>query len=232
MSTPSHQTYRSEKTKRVDADILIIGAGISGINSAHHIQKNFPHLNYQILDRRDSLGGTWDLFQYPGIRSDSDLHTFGFKWRPWPEARAIADGPSIVNYLHDCAKSEGIDKRILYGHKVLSADWSSEDSLWTLTVDCRGEEKKMRCHFVVMGTGYYNYDKPLEAAIPGIESFQGPRIHPQFWPKDLDYAGKNVVVIGSGATAITLLPALVKDSSQSAAASHVTMLQQIGRAHV
>lgn len=223
---PSSTYYRNEKSKYVDADIIIVGAGISGINSAHHIHKDFPELNYTILDRRDNLGGTWDLFQYPGIRSDSDLHTFGFKWRPWPEARAIVDGPSIVKYLHDCAGSEGIDRHIRYGHKVLHADWSSTDSLWTLTVDERGQQKKMRCHFVVMGTGYYNYDKPLEAVIPGIENFSGPKIHPQFWPKDLDYTDKNIVVIGSGATAITLLPALVKESAQSGAAAHVTMLQR------
>lgn len=208
-------------TDQIDYDIVIVGAGISGINSAHHIQTNFPHLSYTILEARHTFGGTWSLFQYPGIRSDSDLHTFGFQWRPWPERYAIAEGPAIIKYLKDCTEAEGIDKHIQYHHKVLAADWSSKTKCWSLDVEVNGEKRKtIRTRFAVLGTGYYNYDTPLDAEIPGINNFQGKVVHPQFWPKDLDYTDKEVVVIGSGATAITILPAM------SDRAKHITMLQR------
>lgn len=204
-------------------DVLIIGAGISGLNSAYHIQTAFPHLRYTILEARDDLGGTWNLFQYPGIRSDSDLHTFGFKWRPWPEKHAIAEGPEIIKYLKDSARETGIDRHIEYGKKIINADWSTKGKIWTSQVlDVKTNQMRTyKAHFVVLGTGYYNYDKPLDAYIPGIENFAGKVVHPQFWPKDLDYKDKNIVVIGSGATTITLLPALANSG-----AGHVTQLQR------
>ncbi|KAK7510310.1 monooxygenase flavin-binding family protein-like protein [Phyllosticta citriasiana] len=210
-----------EKDTRTDYDVIVVGAGISGINGAYRIQTQLPEgTSYAILEARDAIGGTWDLFKYPGIRSDSDLHTFGFPWRPWNEQRAIADGESIVNYVRESAAMYGIDQKIKFRHKLLTADWRSELQRWRLTVEHNGEKKAFTSRFLFMGTGYYNYQEPLEASIPGLENFQGTIIHPQFWPKDLDYTGKKIVVIGSGATAITLLPSLADK------ASHVVMLQR------
>lgn len=160
------------------------------------------------------------MFRYPGIRSDSDLHTFGFPFRPWTEPRAIADGPSIKKYMQETASIYGIDKHIKYHHKLITANWSSDAQSWSLTVETAGETRYFHSKFLLLATGYYNYDEALPAKIPGIENFQGTTIHPQFWPEDLDYAGKNVVIIGSGATAVTLLPNLAKE------AAHVTMLQR------
>lgn len=204
----------------VDYDVIIVGSGISGINSAYRVQTQVPNATYTILEARGGLGGTWDFFKYPGIRSDSDLHTFGFPWRPWTERRAIADGPSIVRYLKESAEEYGIDKKIQYNHKVISADWSSDTLNWSLEVQHNGETKTMRGRFLILGTGYYNYDEPMESKIPGLERFKGTTVHPQFWPEDLDYSNKKMVIIGSGATAVTLLPVVAKT------ASHVTMLQR------
>ncbi|RAO70682.1 uncharacterized protein BHQ10_006694 [Talaromyces amestolkiae] len=202
-------------------DVIIVGAGISGINTAHHIQRKLPNLTYCILEGRSNIGGTWDLFRYPGIRSDTDLHTFGFGWNPWSENRAIADGGSIASYLHESAKIEGIDRHILLRHRVDSANWSSTLRLWELHVEIEASHRvQLQARFLVLGTGYYDYSKGLEPEIPGLCSFEGAIAHPQFWPDDLDYVDKRVVIIGSGATAITLLPNI------AAKASHVTMVQR------
>lgn len=201
-------------------DVIIVGAGISGISAAYRLQQLAPERTYAILEARDSLGGTWDLFKYPGIRSDSDLYTFGFAFRPWNEEHAIAEGPSIVKYMKETAAEFGIDRNILYRHKLSAANWSSDSQSWSLTVDASGEKKQLHSQFIVFGTGYYNYNEALSAKIPGIENFQGRVVHPQFWPEDLEYENKNVVIIGSGATAVTLLPSLAKK------AANVTMLQR------
>ncbi|TID25178.1 High osmolarity signaling protein [Venturia nashicola] len=209
-----------------DFDMLIIGAGISGINMAYRYQESFPERRYIVLEQRENIGGTWDLMRYPGIRSDSDLHTFGFAWRPWPEKIPIAEGGAILEYMKESAAQYGIDKNILFQHKVKESNWSSREQAWIVQADAIDEQsgktivKHFRGKFVVLGTGYYNYDKPLEANISGIGNFKGRVVHPQFWPKDLDYANKKVAIIGSGATTITLLPALAKTAKK------VTMVQR------
>ncbi|OJD32990.1 flavin-containing monooxygenase-like protein [Diplodia corticola] len=206
---------------RPDHDIIIVGAGISGVNAAYRIQTQLPAgTTYKILEARDNLGGTWDLFKYPGVRSDSDLHTFGFPFRPWTKSNAIADGPSIVEYIKDTAAEYGIDQHILYRHKLSSANWSSDSQTWSLDVDGDGTQKRLNSSFLIMATGYYDYNEPLQTTIPGLDGFKGTIVHPQFWPEDLDYSNKKMVIIGSGATAITLLPNLAKK------ASHVVMLQR------
>ncbi|GAB1313187.1 FAD-containing monooxygenase EthA [Madurella fahalii] len=204
-------------------DIVIIGAGISGINAAYRIQTEGPaDISYAILEGRDSLGGTWDLFRYPGIRSDSDIFTFGFHWSPWKHNVSLASADQIKTYMTQSAESQGIDQHILYRHSVVSANWSSAEQIWKLQVAVAGQDQPVmfRSRFLLLGTGYYDYEKPLEAVIPGIENFAGQVIHPQFWPKDYDYTGKDVVIIGSGATAVTLLPSMAEK------AKHVTMLQR------
>lgn len=202
-------------------DVAIVGAGISGISAAWHLQDRCPDKNYVILERREDLGGTWDLFRYPGIRSDSDLFTFGFRFKPWTSPRAIADGPAIKAYIEEAATENGIDKHIRYRNEVVSADWSDEDHRWTLTVRQDGKESRISCGFLLACSGYYNYDEGYTPEFPGADDFAGTIVHPQHWPEDLDYADKKVVVIGSGATAVTLIPALV-DSG----VGHVTMLQR------
>ncbi|KPM40501.1 FAD-containing monooxygenase EthA [Neonectria ditissima] len=204
-------------------DTLIIGAGMSGINAAYRIQtEGPPNLTYAILEGRGSIGGTWDLFRYPGIRSDSDIFTFGFPWSPWRHSESLAAGDKIKDYMVDSAQSMGIDHHICYHHTVASAEWSSAKKNWELRVMVRGESKPVlfRCQFLLLGTGYYNYEVPLETTIPGIEDFKGKVIHPQFWPEDYDYTDKDVVVIGSGATAVTILPSMAEKVKQ------VTMLQR------
>ncbi|GME55966.1 Flavin-containing monooxygenase [Neofusicoccum parvum] len=206
-----------------DLDVVIVGAGISGINAAYRVQTQLSAgTSYAILEARDSIGGTWDLFKYPGIRSDSDLYTFGFPWKPWMDERCIAEGPAIVNYMKEAAASEHIDEHIRFRHKVRTASWSSELQKWRLDVTA-GEDavsKTLYAKFLIMGTGYYDYEEPLSAKIPGINSFEGQVVHPQFWPADLDYTDRQIVIIGSGATAITLLPNLAER------AAHVVMLQR------
>ena len=204
----------------IDYDVILVGAGISGINFAYRLQTQNPELTFVILDGRHEIGGTWSLFKYPGIRSDSDLYTFGFPWRPWNEQRAIAQGPSIIKYVKESAALYGIDKKILFKHKVSSANWSSQQQTWSLSVDNDGQNRIFRSHFMLLCTGYYDYDHVLPTLIPGIEDFKGQVVHPQFWPQDLDYANKEIVIIGSGATTVTLLPALAEK------ASRVTMLQR------
>jgi cation diffusion facilitator CzcD-associated flavoprotein CzcO len=201
-------------------DVIIVGAGISGINFAYRLQTQNPELSFTILEGRDNIGGTWDLFKYPGLRSDSDLYTFGFSWRPWTEEKAIAEGPLIINYVKESAAMYGIDQKVKFRHKVSSANWSSEQQAWSLSVDANGQPTVFRGRFMLLCTGYYDYNQALPTVIPGIENFKGKTVHPQFWPEDLDYTGQNIVIIGSGATAVTLLPALAET------ASHVTMLQR------
>ena len=203
-----------------DFDMIIIGAGISGINVGYRVQTQLPNYNYTILESRAAIGGTWDLFRYPGIRSDSDLHTFGFPWRPWTDKKAIADGTSIRNYIRESAEAYGIDKKIQFHHRLLAADWSSDEKRWALSVDADGEKQTYHTRFIVFSTGYYDYSTPLQASIPGIDNFKGKIIHPQFWPEDYDYSGKKMIIIGSGATAITLLPVVAEKASK------VTMLQR------
>jgi cation diffusion facilitator CzcD-associated flavoprotein CzcO len=203
-------------------DVLIVGAGLSGIGAAHHLQERCPGRNYAIFEAREEIGGTWDLFRYPGIRSDSDMHTLGYRFRPWTEAKSIADGPSILSYVRETARDAGIDSRIRFRHRVVSAQWRSEESRWTVEAECGedGERVTVTCGFLFVCSGYYRYDQGYTPEFPGIERFGGQVVHPQHWPEDLDYRGKRVVVIGSGATAVTLVPAMAEDAAQ------VTMLQR------
>jgi cation diffusion facilitator CzcD-associated flavoprotein CzcO len=202
-------------------DVLIVGAGISGIGMAHHLQERCPGKTYAILEAREAIGGTWDLFRYPGIRSDSDMHTLGYRFRPWTAAKSIADGESILEYVRDTARDGGIDKKVRFGHRVVKASWSSEEARWTVTAErSEGGEVTFSCAFLMMCSGYYRYDEGYTPEFEGIEDFQGRVIHPQHWPEEAEYAGKRVVVIGSGATAVTLVPAMAED------AAHVTMLQR------
>src|SRR4051812_2978415 len=196
---------RGEKVQPEHLDVLIVGAGLSGIGAAHHLQRSSPRKSYAILEARDDLGGTWDLFRYPGIRSDSDMHTLGFRFKPWTEAKSIADGPSILRYVRETAAENGIDRNIRFGHRVTSAGWSSEDDLWT--VEARngdGATVTMTSRFVFMASGYYRYDRGYTPEFPGVADFRGEVFHPQHWPEDFDHDGKRVVVVGSGATAMTL----------------------------
>ena len=201
-------------------DVLIVGAGLSGIGAAWHIKHRVPGRSYAIWEARGSIGGTWDLFRYPGIRSDSDMHTLGYRFKPWTEARAIADGPSILRYVRETATEEGIDQRIAFDTRVISADWDSATALWTVTARRDGETVTATCSFLLLCSGYYSYDEGHLPTWGGEDAFAGRFVHPQFWPEDLDYAGKNIVVIGSGATAMTLVPEMAKRAAK------VTMLQR------
>lgn len=202
------------------SDVLIIGAGIAGIGAAYRIRERNPELSYTILERRERIGGTWDLFRYPGIRSDSDIFTLSFPFEPWTRPENVADGPDIRAYLASTANKHGIDRHIRFDTHVRSAEFDSTTDTWTVHVDRGGVEKTHRGRFLFFGTGYYDYDAPYAPAFPGMENFAGDVVHPQFWPETLDHSGKRVVVIGSGATAISLIPALSKT------AAHVTMLQR------
>eukprot|EP01037_Dinobryon_pediforme_P012843 gene12843-12943_t len=201
-------------------DLVIVGAGLSGIGMAAHMEQLCPDRTYAVIERRERIGGTWDLFRYPGVRSDSDMHTLGFVFEPWRHEKSIADGPSILEYLDRIADERGIRQHIRFGTQVLSADWDSRTALWRLEVDGPHGHSSVEARFVMLASGYYDYDDPYDAAIPGKDSFGGRIVHPQFWPADLDYAGKRVVVIGSGATAVTVVPAMANT------AAHVTMLQR------
>src|SRR5256885_9160784 len=185
-------------------DVLIVGAGLSGIGAGYHLQAECPGKSYAILEARDASGGTWDLFRYPGIRSDSDMYTLGYRFRPWKAGEAIADGPSILEYVRDTARENGIDSKIRFNHRVARAEWSSDDARWTLDVERTDTDQALRltCSFLFMCTGYYRYDEPFTPPLPGAERFKGRLVHPQHWTDDIDYAGKRVVVIGSGATAV------------------------------
>jgi len=206
-------------------DVLIVGAGLSGIGAGFHLQQKCPGKSYVILEGRDCIGGTWDLFRYPGIRSDSDMFTLGYSFKPWLEAKAIADGPRILNYVRETAAENGIDKNIRYRHRVKRAAWSTPEARWSVEVErITGEGAteivRFTCNFLFMCSGYYNYENGYSPAFPGAQDFAGRIVHPQKWTDDFDYAGKRVVVIGSGATAVTLVPEMAKQ------AAHVTMLQR------
>ncbi|BAV43844.1 flavin-containing monooxygenase [Mycobacterium ulcerans] len=202
-------------------DVVIVGAGISGVSAAWHLQDRCPTKSYAILEKRAAMGGTWDLFRYPGIRSDSDMHTLGFRFRPWTERQAIADGKPILEYVKGTAAMYGIDKHIRLNQKVISVDWSNAQNRWTLQIESNGAMSAVTCSFLFLCSGYYNYDQGYTPNFAGAQDFAGSIIHPQHWPEDLDYDGKNVVVIGSGASAVTLVPALANSG-----AKHVTMLQR------
>ena len=209
-------------------DVLIVGAGISGIAAAYYLQTRCPKLTWTIVEGRAAIGGTWDYFRYPGVRSDSDMFTLGYRFRPWRGENAIADGASILQYLKDTAREFGIDRRIRFGHQVSSVSWSSDEAMWTVEIEHCDEKKQVRCNFLFMCTGYYRYDQGYTPGWPGRADFSGTVIHPQDWGArrhsadrdDLDYAGKRIIVIGSGATAVTIVPALAQK------AAHVTMLQR------
>ncbi|NNE74345.1 MAG: NAD(P)/FAD-dependent oxidoreductase, partial [Acidimicrobiales bacterium] len=201
-------------------DVIVVGAGISGISAGYHLNTMSPDRSYAILEGRPALGGTWDLFRYPGIRSDSDMHTLGFCFKPWKAAKSIADGPAILEYLHETVTEFGIDQHIRFNHRVQGAQWSTDDAQWTLTVDHDGTPTTYTCGYLFMCSGYYSYKGGHDPEFPGRENFAGTIVHPQKWPEDLDYAGKKIVVIGSGATAVTLVPAMAET------AGHVTMLQR------
>jgi len=203
-------------------DVIIIGAGLSGIGAACHLKRKCPDKRVAILERRQAVGGTWDLFRYPGIRSDSDMYTFGFNFKPWLSPRVLADGHLIKQYVSEAAEEYGVDKDIRFGRKVVSASWSSQDKLWTVTTSDEqgGNVETWTARFLLGCSGYYNYDQGFRPQFPGEEDFQGQIVHPQFWPENFDYSGKRVVIIGSGATAITLVPNMTDK------AEHVTMLQR------
>ena len=214
--------HPGEDSPKDHVDVLVIGAGISGIAAGYHLQHECPQKSYAILESRDGIGGTWDLFRYPGIRSDSDMYTLGFPFRPWDSDKSIADGESILQYVRDTASEFGIDQKIRFNHRAVRASWSSEDDLWTVDAERSdtGETVSITCRFLFMCSGYYRYDEGYTPPFPGLDRFQGKVVHPQFWSDDIDYAGKRVVVIGSGATAVTLVPSMAGE------AAHVTMLQR------
>ncbi|MGO8827478.1 MAG: flavin-containing monooxygenase [Acidimicrobiales bacterium] len=210
------------ETEATHLDVLIVGAGLSGIGAGHYLQTQCPWASYAIFEARDSIGGTWDLFRYPGIRSDSDMHTLGYSFRPWDGEKSIADGDSILQYIKDTAAESGIDTRIHFNHRITAADWSTRDSLWHITAQRTdsGELVHLTVGFLFSCSGYYRYDHGYLPDFEGMEDYAGTLVHPQAWPEDLDVAGKQIVVIGSGATAVTLVPALARS------AAHVTMLQR------
>jgi cation diffusion facilitator CzcD-associated flavoprotein CzcO len=207
---------------REHLDVLVVGAGLSGVGAGCHLQANCPDKTFAIFEARDSVGGTWDLFRYPGIRSDSDMYTLGYSFKPWSEAKAIADGPSILRYVRETVAEHGLDQKIRLRHRVVSAEWFTADARWTVRAvrGDTGETVEVTCAFLFMCTGYYRYDEPYTPDFPGLEGFGGQIVHPQHWSDDVHYDGKRVVVVGSGATAVTLVPAMAER------AAHVTMLQR------
>ncbi|CAB4662214.1 unannotated protein [freshwater metagenome] len=201
-------------------DVVVVGAGISGIGAGYFLQRDCPTKTYVILEGRDTIGGTWDLFRYPGVRSDSDMHTLGYSFKPWTAEKAIADGPSILQYLNETADEFGIRSKMRFGHMVTSAQWSSQESQWTVQAQVKGVTMTYTCSYLFMCSGYYNYAEGYTPSIPGMDSFAGQVVHPQKWPENFNYTDKRVVVIGSGATAMTLVPAMADQ------ADHVVMLQR------
>ena len=203
-------------------DVLIVGAGLSGIGAAFHLQSQSPECSYRILEGRKNIGGTWDLFRYPGIRSDSDMFTLGYGFKPWQGGKVLADGPAIKSYVIETAKEEGIDQHIQFQHEVLSASWSTSEAIWTVTATDKvsGQQRQYSCNFLYLCAGYYSYKTAYTPDFVGLEDFKGPIIHPQYWPQDCDYSDKKVVIIGSGATAVTLVPVMAEK------ASSVVMLQR------
>lgn len=221
-ASPTSTSPVSDSSAIQQVDVLVIGAGVSGIGVAHQLVTTLPDADFVILEARERSGGTWDLFRYPGIRSDSDLFTFGFGFKPWKDKQSIADAPRILDYLEEAIADDDLDRRIRYHHKVIAASWSSEEARWTVDVERTdtGERLQIAARWIFSGAGYYRYDEGFTPDFGGRERFQGQIVHPQHWPEDLDYAGKRVVVIGSGATAVTLIPAMADE------AAHITMLQR------
>jgi cation diffusion facilitator CzcD-associated flavoprotein CzcO len=211
-----------QDSSATDFDVLIVGAGISGIGAAYHLATRLPGRSFAILEGREAVGGTWDLFRFPGIRSDSDLFTFGFGFKPWTADKSIAGGDLILSYLRETVAENELERHIRFGHRVTAARWSSDEARWTVTAQRSGDGEvvELTCRFLLTGTGYFDYEEGFTPHFDGIEDFAGLVVHPQFWPEDLDYAGKRVVIIGSGATAVTILPAM------TGSAAHVTMLQR------
>jgi cation diffusion facilitator CzcD-associated flavoprotein CzcO len=201
-------------------DVVIVGAGLSGINCAYRLQTETPGTSFTVLEGREGIGGTWDLFKFPGVRSDSDLPSLGFAWYPWPYEQVFAEGPLILEYMKDAASKHNIGKHIQFQQKVVSANWSSKTHKWELVVASQGQTRHIKAGFLALGTGYYDYETPLQTTIPGLDKFKGKTIHPQFWPEQYDYSGQKLAIIGSGATAITLLPRLAQQ------AADVTMIQR------
>lgn len=218
-TSDSHDTTTGHSGDITETDVLIIGAGLSGINVAYRLQEACPDLSYQIVERREGLGGTWDLFRYPGVRSDSDVYTLSYPFHPFPGRDTIVEGGELLDYLSETARRFGIDSHIRYSTEVAAAQWSSTQQRWTVTVRTPEGERRVRTRFLISCTGYYDYDHPHDPQFAGIEDFAGTVVHPQSWPSDLDYRGKRVVVIGSGATAITIVPAIADEAD-------VTMLQR------
>ena len=210
------------ETEQSNFDVIVVGAGISGIGAGHHLQEQCPNKSFVILEGRETFGGTWDLFRYPGIRSDSDMHTMGFRFKPWVDERFIADGPSIIEYLDETISENNLKDKIRYQHKVTTSSWSSSESKWTLEVEnsSSGTTDKYKCNFLMLCGGYYNYEEGHNPDFKNQDQFDGPIIHPQKWPQDLDYKNKKVVIIGSGATAVTIVPAMADQ------VDHITMLQR------
>ena len=216
------QTLRSapEPDTLAEVDVLIVGAGVSGIGAARHLQMRSPQERFLILEAREDLGGTWDLFRYPGIRSDSDMYTFGYAFRPWTDGKVFADGAAIKSYVRGTAEEAGIMPHIRFGTRAISADWDTGSARWTITTDQGGVRQTVRARFLMLCSGYYRYDRGYMPEFPGADRFRGVIMHPQLWDETLDYSGKRVVIIGSGATAITLVPAMAQR------AAHVAMLQR------
>src|SRR5437764_11342932 len=196
-------------------DVLIVGAGISGIDAAYRLQERCPAKSFAILEARGAIGGTWDLFRFPGIRSDSDMFTLCYPFRPWTDSKLIVDGTSICEYVQETAREYGIDRKIRFNRRVVRAKWSSEDARWTVEIERTdtGEQEQMTCDFLMSCTGYFRYDQGYRPEFPGEARFQGQIVHPQFWTEDLDHHGKRIVVIGSGATAVTMVPALAEQAA-------------------
>jgi monooxygenase len=221
-ATTAEFAQAPSETELEYVDVLIVGAGLSGIGAACHLQANCPGKSYAILEAREAIGGTWDLFRYPGIRSDSDMYTLGYSFRPWREAESIADGSSIRSYVRDTAREHAVEEHIRFQHRVIRAEFSSVEARWTVYAQRTdtGETVRIGCAFLLMCSGYYRYDEGYSPPFEGLERYSGQVVHPQHWPEELDYAGKRVVVVGSGATAVTLVPAMARE------AAHVTMLQR------
>lgn len=219
-NAPAHAAPAPGAGEPTTHDILVVGAGIAGINTAYRLKTKMPHLSFTVLEARDELGGTWDRFRYPGVRSDSDMYTFSFAWHPW-RYRVLGDGDEIMSYLHECVSTYGLRDYLNFSRKVVNADWSSETQRWTVRVDHKGQPETYAAKWLVLGTGLFNFDKPATTTIPGLDNFQGKVINPQFWPTEYDYTDKKVVIVGSGATAITLLPAMVEGGAEK-----VTILQR------
>ena len=220
MSVASLNKARPTQPLTGHVDVLVVGAGISGIGLGHYLVTMLPGHSFAIVDAREAVGGTWDLFRYPGIRSDSDLHTFGYEFKPWTSDNAIADAHEILDYIHEVVEEDGLGRRIYFGHKVVRADFDTDTALWTVTLEGDGRQWEVTCNWLFGATGYYDYSSGHNPHFEGQEDFEGRIVHPQFWPEDLDYKDKQVVVIGSGATAVTLIPAMAEDTA------HITMLQR------